>query len=448
MQKLFGTNGVRGVFGEDFDLEFIHDLVLSIGVNFKKGKILVGYDGRNSSEIISKVVSSALNFSGLDCYIIGLVPTPCLEFLTKKFQYDGGIMITASHNPPEYNGIKVVGSDGVEISRDVERKIEEIFSEKSFNISPKVGSTFTESNRIEEYINGIKLHLDTSRIKARKFKVSLDLGNGAQAVSAIQLCKELNCDVYSINEQIDGSFPGRGSEPTPENLESLSELVKSSNSDIGIAFDGDGDRSIFCDNEGKIITGDSSAILLCSYLLEKSPQSKVVTCLNSATNIEKLVSETDSSVIRTKVGSVEVSRKMIDENALIGFEENGGFMFGPHNQVRDGAMTLALMLDLLSKSEHTITENIKQLPQSFTTKTKIKCTEEESRLIIEHLSTEFPSSDLTDGIKIIIDEKNWIMIRPSGTEPIIRIYAESDSQKNLDDLISKYLEKIKSMLAR
>ena len=261
MQKLFGTNGVRGVFGNDFNLEFIHDLILSVGTHFKKGKILVAYDGRNSSQIVSKIVSSALNFSGLDCFIAGLIPTPCLEFLTKKFQYDGGIMITASHNPPEYNGIKVVAPDGVEISRDDERKIEEIFFEKSFKISPEIGSTFTEPNKIDEYINGIKSHLDVSRIKARKFKVSLDLGNGAQAVSAIKLCKELGCDICLINEEIDGNFPGRGSEPTPENLQSLSELVKSTNSDLGIAFDGDGDRSIFCDNEGKIITGDSSAIL-------------------------------------------------------------------------------------------------------------------------------------------------------------------------------------------
>ena len=452
MQKLFGTNGVRGIFAEDFNLEFIHDLILSVGTHFKKGKILVAYDGRNSSEIISKVVSSALNFSGLDCYIIGLIPTPCLEFLTKALQYDGGIMITASHNPPEYNGIKVVSSDGVEISRDDERKIEEIFSEKSFKISPKVGSTRswkpTDTNRIELYINGIKSHLDVSRIKSRKFKVSLDLGNGAQAVSAIKLCKELGCDVYSINENIDGNFPGRGSEPTPENLQSLSELVKSTNSDLGIAFDGDGDRSIFCDNEGKIITGDSSAILLCNYLLQKCPESTVVTCLNSGTNIENLVSQTNSNVIRTKVGSVEVSRKMVDENALIGFEENGGFMFGPHNQVRDGAMTLALMLDLLAKSQSTFAENISNLPQSFTAKSKIKCTKDESKLIIEHLSNEFPNSDTTDGIKITFDEKNWIMVRPSGTEPIIRVYAESDSQKNLDDLISKHHEKIKSILAR
>ena len=139
---------------------------------------------------------------------------------------------------------------------------------------------------------------------------------------------------------------------------------------------------------------------------------------------------------------------MVDEDALIGFEENGGFMFGNHNHVRDGAMTLALMLDLLSESQSTFAENINNLPQSFTTKTKIKCSKDESNQVIEHLLSEFPAADTTDGMKIVIDEKNWIMVRPSGTEPIIRIYDESDSQKNLDDLLSIYLEKIKSVLAR
>ena len=309
MGKLFGTNGVRGIFGEDFNLEFIHDLVLSVGTYFKQGKILVAYDGRNSSHIIAKVVSSALNFSGLDCFMAGLIPTPCLEFAIKKLGYDGGIMITASHNPPEYNGIKVIAYDGVEISRNDEKKIENIFFENNWNVSSKIGSTCTEQNTIKAYINGIKSHLDLSSIKDKRFKVSLDLGNGAQAVAVIRLCKELGCNVYSINEKIDGNFPGRGSEPTPENLQSLSELVKSTNSDLGIAFDGDGDRSIFCDNEGKIITGDSSAILLCNYLLRKNPNSKVVTCLNSGTIIEKEVLDTNSltnqnsKVIRTKVGS-------------------------------------------------------------------------------------------------------------------------------------------------
>ena len=448
MEKLFGTNGVRGIFDKDFNLEFIHDLVLAIGTNFKQGKILVAYDGRNSSQIVSKIVSSALNFSGLDCFIAGLIPTPCLEFATKKLGYDGGIMITASHNPPEYNGIKVVASDGVEISRDAEKEIEKIFFEKNWGSSSRIGLTDSEQKSVESYINGIKSHIDVSGIKKKNLKVSLDLGNGAQASTAIRLCKELGCEIHSINEKIDGNFPGRGSEPTPENLQALSELVESTNSDLGIAFDGDGDRSIFCDNQGKILTGDSSAILLCNYILEKNQNSDVVTCLNSGTLIEKLVTKTNSKVIRTKVGSVEVSRKMVAKNALIGFEENGGFMFGPHNQVRDGAMTLALMLDLLSKSHYTLSEEVKNLPQSFTTKTKIKCTKDESRLVIEHLLREFPNSDVTDGIKIVISEKNWIMVRPSGTEPIIRIYAESDSQKNLDDLISKYLKKIKTILSR
>ena len=134
MGKLFGTNGVRGIFSEDFNLEFIHDLVLSISAYFKHGTILVGYDGRHSSPVISKIVCSTLNAAGLDCNLAGLVPTPCLEFATKNLGYDGGIMITASHNPPEYNGIKPVASDGVEISREDEKKFEEIFFQKTWKM--------------------------------------------------------------------------------------------------------------------------------------------------------------------------------------------------------------------------------------------------------------------------------------------------------------------------
>jgi phosphomannomutase/phosphoglucomutase len=246
---------------------------------------------------------------------------------------------------------------------------------------------------------------------------------------------------------IDGDFPGRGSEPTPQNLDELSKLVVDTNSDFGIAFDGDGDRSIFCDENGKILTGDSSALLLCDYLLQQYPNSQVVTCLNSGNTIEKITEKSNSHVVRTKVGSVEVSRRMVNDNALIGYEENGGFMFGKHNSVRDGAMTLALMLDHLSKSTSSLSKNITSLPPNYTTKTKMECSTEQSKLVIEKLLKEFPDSDTSDGIKINVDEKNWVMIRPSGTEPIIRIYGESNSQQNLDSLISKFVEKTKSFLA-
>lgn len=448
MAKFFGTNGIRGVFSEDFSLEFVHDMILAITTYFKKGPILVGYDGRESSQIIAKVVCSAINYSGLDCNNAGLVPTPCLEYAVKELGYFGGIMITASHNPPQYNGIKPAAKDGVEISREDELIIEDIFLNKNWIKNPlKYGTTRTENKAIDVYVNGIISHIDSQKIKSKNLKVVLDLGNGAQAVTAPIFCKLVGCEIFLINEKIDGLFPGRGSEPTPQNLSELSKVVRENNADLGIAFDGDGDRSIFCDNSGVILTGDKSALVLTKFILQKNPNSLVVTCLNSSSNIELVANEFNSQVIRTKVGSVEVSRKMVPTNALIGFEENGGFMFGKHNQVRDGCMTLALMLDLLAKSEKTLSELISDLPPSFTTKDKVACSQENSKKLIQSLKEEFPNSDITDGIKITTNSKNWVMIRPSGTEPIIRIYGEAESQQKLDTLMSKYIQKVKSVIS-
>lgn len=445
MGKLFGTNGVRGVFGKDFTLEFVHDLTLSLAAYFKKGPILVGYDGRDSSVIVAKVVCSALNYCGLDCNLGGLVPTPALEYATKKLGYSGGIMITASHNPPQYNGIKPVAKDGVEISRDDEAKIERIYFAKKWPKFSKIGKTGTESRIVQTYVAGIKSQVNWKKIQSKKFKVVLDLGNGAQAVAAPVLCKVLGCKTFLINEKIDGQFPGRGSEPTPQNLQKLTSLVRKSKAALGIAFDGDGDRSIFCDDSGKVLTGDKSALLLSNHILKKHPRSKVVTCLNSSSAIETLAAKTKSKVIRTKVGSVEVSRKMVPQKALIGFEENGGFMYGKHNQVRDGCMTLALALDLLANSD-SITKELEKIPKTYTTKDKVSCTKEQANKIINALKKEHKNYDTTDGIKIIINDRNWVMIRPSGTEPIARIYAEADSELRLEQTMSKYLKKVKSVL--
>jgi len=449
MGKLFGTNGVRGVFSEDFTLEFVHDLVLAISTYFKEGRILVGYDGRDSSVVVSKLVCSTLNFAGINCDLAGLVPTPCLEFATKKLGYNGGIMITASHNPPEYNGIKPVASDGVEVSREDENVIEEIFFKKNWKQNSSTwGSTKNDDRAVQTYLDGIKSQIDVSKIKSKNLKVVLDLGNGAQSVTAIKLCEQLGCKIITINQEIDGSFSGRGPEPTPYNLQELSSTVVKNNADLGIAFDGDGDRSIFCDGKGMLLSGDKSALLLSNYLLKKNPNSKVVTCINSGNSIDEIVTQTNSTVIRTKVGSIEVSRKMINENALLGFEENGGFMFGKHNHVRDGGMALALFLELLASSNKSMSEELGTFPPSFTTKDKISCEKEDADKIISKLSAEFPNADTTDGIKIVFDKKNWVMVRPSGTEPIIRIYVESDSEKNLEILMKEYIQKINSFLGR
>ena len=449
MAKFFGTNGIRGVFSEDFTLEFIHDMTLALGTYFEKGPILIGYDGRESSPLICKVITSTLNSIGIDCNIAGLVPTPCLEYAVKSLGYSGGIMITASHNPPQYNGIKPVGKDGVEISREDELVIEDIYFKKTWiSYSEKWGITGEETKAIETYLDGIVSHIDSKLIESKPFKVVLDLGNGAQAITAPNFCTLVNCEIILVNETIDGTFPGRGSEPTPQNLSVLSKTVIENQANFGIAFDGDGDRSIFCDNLGNILTGDKSALILIQHILNKNPNSLVVTCLNSGLNTEMLTEKYNSKVIRTKVGSVEVSRKMLSTNALIGFEENGGFMFGKHNQVRDGCMSLALMLDLLATTHNPLSDEISKLPPSFTTKDKVECSSEDAEQIILSLKDEFPESDISDGIKITIDSKSWVMIRPSGTEPIIRIYGESESQEKLEALMIQFLQKVKLIISR
>ena len=448
MAKLFGTNGIRGVFGEELSLDFVSRITLSIANFFKKGPILIGYDGRKSSMILVKVVTAALSSSGIDCAICGLVPTPCLQFATKKLGYNGGIMITASHNPPQYNGLKVIARDGIEISRKDELKVEEYYFKNNWKFSGKFGSIKIESEATKAYFSGIKKHVNVQKIKSRNFKVVLDLGNGAQAVTAPTLCRNLGCDVITINEKIDGSFPGRGSEPTPQNLNKLSREVVKSKADFGIAFDGDGDRSIFCDESGKIITGDRSALLLSRYILDSHPRSKIVTSINSTMMIEKLAAKAASTVKRTRVGSVEISRKMVDEKAIIGFEENGGFMYGKHNQVRDGSMAMVMLLDLLANSNTSLSQEMNSLPPSFTTKRKIECSKDDFKKIIRILKNEPFKKDLTDGVKMFLDQSSWIMVRLSGTEPIARIYAESSSQDSLKYFLAKYMSKIKTAVGR
>ena len=309
------------------------------------------------------------------------------------------------------------------------------------------GKTSDESNAVKVYLDNIISLINSKQIKSKKFLIVLDLGNGAQSISAPIFCKNLDCNIITINEDIDGNFPGRGSEPTPQNLSELSKIVIENNADLGIAFDGDGDRSIFCDEKGNIMTGDKSALLLTQYILTTNPNSKIVTCINSGTAIESIAKEFNSTVIRTRVGSVEVSRRMVTINAILGFEENGGFMFGKHNQVRDGIMTLGLLLDLLASSNQPITTMIKSLPPSFTAKDKIACTTEQAHDLISKLMKEFPDADTLDGIKINFGPKEWIMIRPSGTEPIVRIYAEAESQDKLDQLITNYMQKIKMFIS-
>ena len=361
-------------------------------------------------------------------------------------------MITASHNPPEYNGIKAVANDGVEISRDDESKIELNFNSGKIIPGKKIGSESNEDRVISSYLDSAIQVVKSERIYSRGFSIVMDLGNGTQALAAPIMAQKLGCKVLTVNGNIDGNFPGRGSEPTLTNLSTLTSLVRSTNADFGVAYDGDGDRSIFCDENGQVIWGDRLGASLIAYLLKNGYEGTDIICPVNTTMMVSIVAQTEGSkVIHTKVGSVEVSREMIKRNAVLGLEENGGFMNARLNCVRDGALTTLLVLEMLSSSsgKRPLSKEIMALPQSYQYKSKFHCgslelAERAIESCINH-GTNIRVENL-DGAKIWIDEETWVMVRASGTEPLIRVYAESTDKDLLNSKVREYIKIISNVL--
>jgi phosphomannomutase / phosphoglucomutase len=447
-QRLFGTNGVRFVPGVSHDLDFVINLSEAIGTYFDSGDILVGRDGRVSGPALANAAVSGLLSSGRDVAEAGLVPTPALQYAVKTMGFRGGVMVTASHNPPQYNGLKVAGSDGVEVPRLDEQRIEKIFFEHSQSKADwkTVGTARPEPSVLRNYIGGITSKVDSKAIAERKLNVVMDLGNGAQSLAAPYLVEALGCKLLTLNAVVDGAFPGRGPEPTPDTLRDLSLAVKSVGADLGVAYDGDGDRSIFCDEDGKVLWGDQSGCLVADYVLEKHPGGTVVTSVGSTQAIEAVAKKHGAKVIRTKVGSVEIARTILERNAVFGFEENGGCIYQPHIPVRDGGMTTALMLECLAKRGISFSRALSfAVPRFYQAKTKLpvdgkkvdgamRAAERQAKGDVERI----------DGIKVWTDEHSWVLVRPSGTEPIIRIFAESDSQDRADLLLKRFAKVVKA----
>jgi phosphomannomutase/phosphoglucomutase len=448
--RLFGTNGVRGVYGQELTSDLAIDLCYALGTYFGKGPIVVGYDGRKSSPALSRLVRATLNSSGLDTANAGLLPTPSLQYAAKRLGYNGGIMITASHNPPQYNGIKPTAPDGVEISREDELRVEDIYYSKKFAKIDGNGRDYVDENIIGRYVDAVLALVDSDRIRQKKFTVAMDAGNGAQAIVAPFVAKKLGCRVIVINGNIDGEFPARGSEPTPDNTGLLAETVRYAKADFGAAYDGDGDRSIFCDDCGAVYMGDKTGALLVKHLLAGRHRGSEVVCpVNTSMVLAKVVEQAGSKIVYTKVGSVEVSREMVRRRCPLGLEENGGFMYGALNEVRDGAMATALVLDMLAASDMSFSQHVAQLPRTFQHKSKFACPSREvvDRVIQACKDHGSPRKvETLDGAKIWIDEDTWLMVRPSGTEPLIRMYAESTDRSLLDSKVDEYRRLVQSKI--
>ena len=450
-QRLFGTNGVRFVPGISHDLDFVISLSEAMGTYFGSGEILLGQDGRLSSPAVANAAASGILSSGRDVAEAGLVPTPALQYAVKVMGFKGGVMVTASHNPAKYNGLKVSGSDGVEIPHLDEQRIEKIYFDKSQTKADwkTIGVARSEPSVVRNYINGIRSKVDAKAIAERKLTVVMDLGNGAQAVAAPYLVESLGCKLITLNSVVDGSFPGRGPEPTPDNLKDLSSVVRAVGADLGVAYDGDGDRSIFCDENGTVLWGDQTGCFLADYVLHKHPGGTLVTSVASSQATEAVAKKRGARIIRTKVGSIEIARTIIERGAVFGFEENGGCLYLPHIAVRDGGMTTALMLECLARKGMSFSKSLAfVVPKYCQAKTKVEVGPRSvpaAMRAVERLAKG--EVERIDGLKIWTDRHSWVLVRPSGTEPIVRIFAESETQDGADQLVRKFERAVKSAAA-
>lgn len=437
--RLFGTNGIRGVVGSDIDSSFAYGIGSSVSSFFGTGPVIIGRDGRVSSRMLTEGVVAGILARGNDVVDCGEITTPGLQFLVKLAKDNAGVMVTASHNPPEYNGFKVVDSDGIEINRGKEVKVERLFARKSWKTAMIPGQRTFPHDPVEQYLASVGSYVSTKKGPGQITAV-VDTGNGVAVLTTPVLLRRLGYRVVTINDNIDGRFPGRLSEPRPENLGPLAAAVKHEKAAFGVAHDGDGDRAIFVDEKGVVHSGDKSLTLIEDEVLKKKPGAKVVTPVNSSMSVAEVARKRKGKLVLTPVGSINVARTMVRENAILGGEENGGIFYMPHQPVRDGAMATVLILNAILDNNLPLSKLMARLPTFFMAKEKRPCPDEKKNEVMRKIRQKLGDkvTNTMDGVRVDLKNRGWFLIRASGTEPLIRIYVEGKNEKDLAELLDEY----------
>ncbi len=446
-KKLFGTNGVRAVVGKDLTPQLVMKIGLALGT-MRKGRIAVGMDSRTSGPALIAAVKAGLMAVGCDVVDCGMLPTPALQYIVKG-NFDGGAMITASHNPPEYNGIKIIEPDGTEMGDEETIELESLIFLDSVSLAKwdEVGSESIEKERVREYVAGVLKHFPQGI--GTGIKVVIDPGCGAAVSTTPEILSAMGTQIFTINSHADGHFPGRLPEPSEAGLKPLSTLVIATGASFGVAHDGDADRAVFIDEKGAFIEENKSFALIVRYLCN-AQKGVIVTPVSTSNLIERVAKELGSTVVYTPVGSIYVARTMINlENegqiVVMGGEGNGGLIYREHQLCRDGGMSAAVMVALLAKEKKPLSELISRLPPSFMLKEKI--TTNNGTAILEKLRDiykNYPIDD-TDGIRITV-RNGWALIRLSGTEPLVRVMVEFETKEEASTLYNEIIGNIKALI--
>ncbi len=429
--RLFGTNGIREVVGDRLTPEFATRFATAVATICPVGPpIALGWDGRTASPALARIVSGTLVLMGHRVVELGILPTPAIQWSVPRVGAQLGIIITASHNPPEFDGFKCIAADGLEATRETEIRLEQAMSAPPPRSAPfdRLGSSRHDEGGAARYLEGILERVDAPTIVARHFVVVLDCANGASAVTSPELLRRLGCQVVTLNGHIDGTFPGRPSEPTEANLTHLARTVPAVGADLGIAHDGDADRAAFVDATGRFVPGEKILALLARDRLRRGRGGVIVTPVTGSRAVEDLARELGGQVVYTRVGSPSVTHAMQERSALFGGEENGGLIFPELHLARDGAMTAAAVLDLLAHEGRPLAESLAGLPSYTMVKLKLPLPTDRREELLTGLTRALaaPGAEIValDGVKSVRPD-GWVLVRPSGTEPLLRVFAEA-----------------------
>jgi phosphomannomutase len=440
---MIGVSGIRGRVGEALTPEVMATYAAGFGAWARRRgaskRVVVGRDSRVSGPLFHRVVLSALQSVGCDVIDIGLTTTPTCQLAVEFHHAAGGLMISASHNPIEWNALKCIGPTGLflENSEGIAMRaiVEEGIPRAQWS---ELGAIETDDHAVERHIERVLSipYIDVDGIRRRRFHVALDCVRGAGAIIMPVLLERLGCRVTAINLETDGRFP-RPPEPVPENLGALERLVLESGAVIGFAVDPDVDRLALVSDAGRAI-GEDYTLALAARLVLRHRSGPVVTNLSTSRLIEDVAAEAKTSVVRAPVGEVNVAVRMRDDRASIGGEGNGGVILTEVHLGRDAPIGAALLLQLLHEENKSLSQIASELPRYVIVKDKLDRPDASLDTVYQALRSAFPdaAADTQDGLRLSWPDR-WVHVRPSGTEPIVRVIAEAPTDQEAKELVRR-----------
>ncbi len=450
--ELFGSSGIRGVALRYLTPELVLDIAKAAGSVWDADRVAVARDTRTTGELFANAAASGLAAVGCDVDRLGVVPTPAVGNYCESTGIPA-VLVTASHNPPEFNGVKLVGDDGVELSVDVLERVERRVLDDDYDLADwrTAGETTAVEGAVDDYVTQLLDAVDREAIADADLTVAVDPGHGAASVSSPRTYRELGCEVLTVNATPDGHFPGRESEPVPENLEALSRLVATSEADVGIAHDGDADRAVFVDEDGGFVDGDTSFAAMADACL--SPGDAVVSAVNVSQRLVDVCDANDADLELTPIGATNIitrTRELHEEgvNVPIAGEGNGGVFFPPYRLSRDGAYIGARFLELLAAADDPVSEVVAPYADYHFVRRNVEYADGDERddmlsAARAYVETADAAPNTTDGYRLDYGDA-WVLVRPSGTEPKIRIYAESADADRAEQLATDMLVAVES----